>query len=138
MAKSTASMDERYGRTRNRSVDRTIVFVTLGIVLIGTVIWALFGGWGGNAVAVKGDEIGFTIEDNNTLTLSYRVSGPPDTEIACALASMSQSKAVVGWKVVIHEPSEKPSRVFEESLVTVREPNSGYVHQCWVPESDNG
>lgn len=135
MPSSTPSLDDRYGRTRNRSVDRTIVFVTLGLVLVGAVVWAVFGGWGGNAVSVRGDELGFTIEDDTSLTLSYRVSGPPDTEIACALASMSQSKAVVGWKVVVHEPSEKSSRVFEESIVTVREPNSAYVHHCWIPES---
>ena len=135
MTTSSSQLDERYGRKRNRGVDRAIVYVTLGIVVVGVIIWVIFGGWGGNAVAVKGDEVGFTINEG-TVTLRYKVSGPPGTEIVCALGSMSQSKAVVGWKVVVHEPTADASRVYTEDIVTVRQPNSGYVHHCWVAEPD--
>lgn len=128
-----ADLEERYGRTRNRSIDRIIAGSVLAIVLIGVVIWAVFGGWGGNAAAIEYQDVGFEIEGNEVL-IKYEVSAPANTEVACALASMSQSYATVAWKVVLLEPSEEHTRRLTETLVAVREPNSGFVSHCWVPE----
>lgn len=130
---SEQELDARYGRTRNRSVDRLIVFISIGVVILGTVIWALFGGWGGNAVSVTHNEIGFTL-DGEDVSLTYQVSAPPGAEVACALESMSESFASVAWKVVTIEPGEQRTRVFTETMRAIREPNSAYVVHCWIPE----
>ena len=127
-------VDARYGRSRNRKVDRIIVFVTIGLVLLGVVIWALFGGWGGNAVSVSYKDLGFSIEDDQ-VTVTYQVSAPANSEIACVLESMSESFASVAWKVVEIEPSESITRSFTYTMRTIREPNSAYVVRCWIPET---
>lgn len=127
-------VDARYGRSRNRKVDRIIVFVTIGLVLLGVVIWALFGGWGGNAVSVSYKDLGFSIEDDQ-VTVKYQVSAPANSEIACVLESMSESFASVAWKVVEIEPSESITRSFTDTMRTIREPNSAYVVRCWIPET---
>lgn len=126
-------IDERYGRTRNRNIDRIIVGSTLAVVLIGVILWAVFGGWGGNASTIEFQDVGFEIEGNEVL-VKYEVSAPANTEVACALASMSESYATVAWKVVVLEPSQKHTRRFTETLIAVREPNSGFVSHCWAPE----
>lgn len=126
-------LDDRYGRARSRRVDRTIVFSTIGVVILGFAIWALFGGWGGGAVSVESNEIGFSIQENE-VTLRYEVTAPANTSVACALESMSESFATVGWKVIEFEPSEQRIRQFTETIRTIREPNSAFVHECWVVE----
>lgn len=127
-------VDARYGRSRNRKVDRIIVFVTIGLVALGVVIWALFGGWGGNAVSVSYKDLGFSIEDDQ-VTVKYQVSAPANSELACVLESMSESFASVAWKVVEIEPSESITRSFTDTMRTIREPNSAYVVHCWIPET---
>lgn len=127
--------DARYGRTRNRKVDRIIVFSTIGVVLLGVLVWALFGGWGGNAVSVSYKDLGFTIQDDQ-VTVKYQVSAPANSKLACALESMSESFASVAWKVVEIEPSEKITRSFSDTMRTIREPNSAYVVRCWIPETE--
>jgi hypothetical protein len=130
---SELEIDARYGRTRNRNVDRLLVFGTIGLVIVGVIVWALFGGWGGNAVSVTHTDIGFTLDEEN-VSLTYQVSAPPGSEVSCALESMSESFASVAWKVVTLEPSEQRTRVFTESMRAIREPNSAYVVHCWIPE----
>jgi len=130
---SEPDIDARYGRSRNRSVDRVLVFGTIGLVIVGVIVWALFGGWGGNAVAVSHNDIGFTI-DGEDVSLTYQVSAPPGSEVSCALESMSESFASVAWKVVTLEPSEQRTRVFTDTMRAIREPNSAYVVRCWIPE----
>ena len=131
----TDEMDDRYGRSRNRSVDRRIVFGTIGAVVVGVILWALFSGWGGNSVSVTAETTGFSI-NGSEVSVDYQVSGPPNSEIACAVATMSRSKAVVGWKVTVHEPSAKLTRYFTEQVIAIREPNTGYVERCWVVEAE--
>lgn len=131
-ASNAAAIDERYGRTRSRGVDRKIVFSTIGFVIAGVIVWALFGGWGGGSAAIEHQSVGFTI-DGNEITLKYQVSAPPNTKVACALEATSQSFASVGWKVIEFEPSAKRTREFTETLRTIREPNSASVTYCWTP-----
>lgn len=131
---ATAAMDARYGRTRSRGVDRKIVFSTIGVVIAGVIIWALFGGWGGGATTIEHQSIGFEIAENE-ITLKYQVSAPPNSRVACALEATSQSFATVGWKVIEFEPSAERTREFSETIRTIREPNSAFVSYCWALES---
>ena len=128
-------VDERYGRSRNRRVDRIIIFSTVGAVLAGVLVWALFGGWGGNAVSVSYKDLGFTIEAEQ-VTVRYQVSAPANSPVACALESLSESFASVAWRVVEIEPSDQITRSFSDTMRTIREPNSAYVVRCWIPESE--
>lgn len=131
---AAAVLDARYGRTRARGVDRKIVYSTIGFVIAGVIVWALFGGWGGGSTAIEHQSVGFTI-DGNEITLKYQVSAPPNSRVACALEATSQSFASVGWKVIEFEPSTKRTREFTETIRTIREPNSASVTFCWTPEA---
>lgn len=131
---TAAAMDARYGRSRARGVDRKIIFSTVGFVIAGVLVWALFGGWGGGSASIEHNSVGFTISGNE-ITLKYQVSAPPNTAVACALEATSQSFASVGWKVIEFEPSSERTREFTETLRTIREPNSASVTYCWSPES---
>ena len=131
---SATVLDARYGRARSRGVDRKIVFSTIGFVIAGVIVWALFGGWGGGSASIEHQSVGFTISDNE-ITLKYQVSAPPNTKVACALEATSESFASVGWKVIEFEPSAKRTREFTETIRTIREPNSASVTYCWTPES---
>lgn len=103
----------------------------LAAVVVGVVTWALFGGWGQNAPTVAFRSLGFTV-NGDSVDIKYQVSAPDQSEVACVLASMSESKAVVGWRVVTHTVTGNEPNAFEEPIVVIRPANSGYVHDCWV------
>lgn len=128
-------LEDRYGKTRSRRVDRTIVFVTIGLVIVGTITWALFGGWGGGSTPVEANEIGFQLSEDSA-TLKYEVSAPANTAVACAIESSSESFATVGWKIVELEATPRLTRHLTETVRTIREPNSIFVRQCWILENE--
>lgn len=131
MTEAPTSLDERYGRTRHRGVDAKVGWTLAGIgIAIGLAV-LLFGGWQNNNT-VEGKVQHYNVASDRSVQLDFQVSAPKDTEIACALEALSESKATVGWKVVVLPPSQYLSRDMSETIETTYRATTGTVRSCWV------
>lgn len=129
-----AALDDRYGRSRQKGVDRRIGWVLAAALLLVGLAVLLFGNWQ-QADAVDARTIGYTINPDRTVEVRFDVSVAPGTPLVCAVEALSPSFAEVGWKAVELEPSEQRTRRVAETLVTTSEATTGHVKSCWVPIS---
>jgi len=126
-------LDARYGRvSRTRSSRRRPIVISslAGAVLVLTwFIWANpthIGGMVGVEVASH------TIVDATHTKVSFKVIAQPGRSVACAVAAKDRGFNVVGWKVFEYPASIETSRSFTEEILTIREPVTGLVEDCWL------
>ncbi|GAA1697104.1 hypothetical protein GCM10009808_13210 [Microbacterium sediminicola] len=125
-----AKLDARYGRTRTTR-SRWLAGVGIAIVAV-VVVWF---GWmtvASSMNTVTADATGFTVDSAHAVTVSFRATVTPGSEIACALEAQDEEHGVVGWKIVVIPPSEEHTRAFVESIPTIAEATTGLVNSCWV------
>ena len=128
-----AALDERYGRSRQRGIDRRLGWGLVGIALaIGIAVLA-FGGWQ-KTNTVESKVVHYTVQGPRAVTIEYQVSAPTQTRVACALEALSKSYATVGWKVFELPPSDQRTRNLSETLITTYEATTGTVRSCWPVE----
>ena len=123
-------LDVRYGRVPSAGRRWSLAIVVLVIVAaVGGFAWLTIS----NALDdVGADSTGFTIDDAHSVTLSFQISAPSGSTVACALEAQDEEHGVVGWKVVEFEASETHARAFRETIPTVALATTGFVNTCWV------
>ena len=123
-------LDVRYGRVPSAGRRWSLAIVVLVIVAaVGGFAWLTIS----NALDdVGADSTGFTIDDAHGVTLSFQISAPSGSTVACALEAQDEDHGVVGWKVVEFEASETHARAFRETIPTVALATTGFVNTCWV------
>jgi hypothetical protein len=123
-------LDVRYGRVPSAGRRWSIAIVVLVIVAaVGGFAWLTVS----NALDdVGADSTGFTVDDAHSVTLSFQISVPSGSTVACALEAQDEEHGVVGWKVVEFEASETHARAFRETIPTVALATTGFVNTCWV------
>ena len=123
-------LDVRYGRVPSAGRRWSLAIVVLVIVAaVGGFAWLTIS----NALDdVGSDSTGFTIDDAHSVTLSFQISAPSGSTVACALEAQDEDHGVVGWKVVEFEASETHARAFRETIPTVALATTGFVNTCWV------
>ncbi|WP_243073538.1 DUF4307 domain-containing protein [Microbacterium sp. SS28] len=123
-------LDERYGRTKRRG-SRWVVGIgaAVAILAVGAFAWMTVEG---SLDAVDADATGFEVVDDHGVVLSFQVSAPAGSAIACALEAQDEGHGVVGWKVVELPPADTHARAFRETIPTVAEATTGFVNSCWV------
>ena len=123
-------LDVRYGRVPSAGRRWSIAIVVLVIVAaVGGFAWLTVS----NALDdVGADSTGFTVESAHSVTLSFQISAPSGSTVACALEAQDEEHGVVGWKVVEFEASETHARAFRETIPTVALATTGFVNTCWV------
>lgn len=123
-------LDDRYGRTP-RSRRFWIVFATIGLtVAVAVAGWFALSSSQGSAEA---SDTGFALVDEHTVSISFQVSVPAGSELACALEALDSEHGVVGWRVVQYPASEAHSRAFTETIPVLSDATTGLVNSCWVP-----
>jgi hypothetical protein len=123
-------LDERYGR-HPRSRRSLIIIAALGIAAaIGVVAWMAYGNSGNS---VDGSATDYTVTDHRTVSLTFQVTAPPSTRVACVLEADDTDHGIVGWKVVELPASASRVVTYTQPIPTVAEATTGLVNTCWVP-----
>lgn len=132
MAQQTVA--ERYGTTRRRRVDKIIGGAVAGLMVLGGILFLVFGGLPTSETAIEFRDIAHSIaEDNNShVTITYEVTAAPGSEVTCVLTALNPSFATVGYKVVSLEASDDRTRRFTEELRTTNLATSVTVKDCWI------
>ncbi|MGK0716359.1 DUF4307 domain-containing protein [Leucobacter sp. W1153] len=128
-------IDERYGRRRQRGIDKRVGWILAGVALLTGLAVLLFGGWQDSS-RVEFRDLAYSVESDREVSVSFEVTAPPRTELACALEALSPSFATVGWKVLELEPSPDRTRRFTDTLVTTSPATTGIVRSCWIREDN--
>lgn len=130
-----ALLDERYGRGRQRGIDRRLGWGIAGAALLLGLVVLLFGGWYSTS-SIEFRDLSYDVVDARTVTVDFEVTAPAGAPVACALEALSPSYATVGWKILELPASEQRTRRFSETLVTSYEATTGALRNCWVIEGD--
>ncbi|GAA2179308.1 hypothetical protein GCM10009847_12820 [Leucobacter tardus] len=127
------ALDDRYGRTRSRGIDRRFGWIAGGIAVIAGMTILLVGGWQQTAT-VEFQDIGRTIVDEHRVDVRFEVTGPAHTPVACAVEAQNPTKAIVGWKIVELPVTEERSHSVSTTVTTTNRATTGSVKSCWVLE----
>ena len=103
--------------------------IVVAIVVVGWVAWA---GTGNIAPRVEARDTGFTILDAHQVKIDYEVSVPVGESAACALQALNESHAIVGWKVVEIDASDRFTRSFTDTVRTSQPSVTGLICRCWL------
>lgn len=125
-------LDDRYGRARStRSPRFWAIFAGVAIALaVGIAAWYAFA-TPGNAIGV--DTTGYELVDEHTVVVSFQVTSPAGSPLACALEAQDEDHGIVGWRVVEYPASSDHSRAFQETVRLTAPATTGFVNTCWVP-----
>lgn len=124
------ALDDRYGRARQRGIDRRLGWALAGAAVLAAIVFLLFGGWQTNST-VEAKVIDYEVIDARTVRVDFHVSAPAGTRVGCAVEALSQSFSTVGWKVIDLPPSDRLTRELSENIVTTYGAATGTVYGCW-------
>jgi hypothetical protein len=125
-----AVLDDRYGRGGSRT-RRRVTWAALLAVVVAIVVWF---GWYtlvNPANGVNADATAFHLQERS-VTVTFQLTAPAGTSVACAIEALDEEYGVVGWKVVEIPASDTHLRAFTEVVPTVAEATTGLVNDCWV------
>lgn len=128
-----ATIDDRYGRSRQRGIDTRIGWALAGAAVLAGLIFLAFGGWQETS-RVEYRDLAYSVEGQREVRVDFEVTAPAGAPVACTIEALSPSYATVGWKVIELEPSDTRTRRFSETLVTTYEATTGVVRSCWIVE----
>lgn len=130
---ASSDLAGRYGRTSDRRRRERLLFAgaaaAFAVVLIAWVVWA---GLDGAKPQVQATDLGHRLLDDRAVEVTWRLSAPPDTEVACIVKALNEDFTVVGWKVVELPVSDRHLRTFTERVRTAQPANTGLVDHCWL------
>ena len=129
----SSNLDTRYGRAPNRGTrDRRVLYViagSLAAILVAFVVWV---GLGASEPLIETRDIGHTIVDENTVTVTFEASIPVGRSASCAVQALNETFTVVGWKVVDLPASTVYSRSTTTDVRTTEQSNTGLIYRCWL------
>lgn len=127
------SLEERYGRTRQRGVDRRVAWTAIGVIALGLVLFLTLGGWR-PAQNIEAQNLDYSIGEDGTVEARFEVTATPGAQVMCAVEALSESFATVGWKIIELPVTDLRTRVVTQRLVTTSPPTTAHVRQCWLQE----
>lgn len=126
-------IQSRYGRTPARKRrDRRVLWALGGIFVLVLGAWVLWTGLDGASTQIEARDIGHTIINEHTVSVTFEVSLPANRTASCAVQALNESFSVVGWKIIDLPPSTLYTRSFTEILRTTNMSNTGLIYQCWL------
>lgn len=130
---ASAQLDARYGRSANRRKrDRILLWSGAAVFAIVLVAWVVWAGLDGSKPLIETEDIGYSVVDDHTVTVTFQVSVPVGTATSCAVEALNESFTVVGWKVIDLPPSDQYTRSFTEDLRTSELATTGLIYRCWL------
>jgi hypothetical protein len=134
------SLATRYGAPKQpmpRRVRLLIIGAVLAAAVLGTAVFSLFTA----AAPVTTKDVSFSIGNAASASVTFEVTKDPGTSVQCAVQVLSETYAVVGWKVVDIGPDPAPdgrdngrTTTHTVDLRTESLGVSGGVNGCWVRE----
>lgn len=130
---TASELDARYGRTPGRRARTRLVAVAaaIGVTLV-VGAWILWVGLLGPAASVEAKNLGFSALSDTEIEVRWQLTAPAGAEVSCAVKAVSAGHAVIGWRIVEVEPSDRVTRVLSETLRTSETPDGGSVPRCWL------
>ncbi|SEN10516.1 DUF4307 domain-containing protein [Cryobacterium sp. TMT1-3] len=126
-------IQSRYGRTPSRKRrDRRILWGLGSIFVLVLGAWVLWTGLDGASTQIEARDIGHTIIDEHTVSVTFEVALPVNRTASCAVQALNESYSVVGWKIIDLPPSTLYNRSFTELLRTTDLSNTGLIYECWL------
>lgn len=103
-----------------------------GVFVVALGSWVVWAGIGSVAPSIDTRDLGYTIVDENSVSVRFEVSVPTGTATSCAVEALNQDFTIVGWKVIDLPPSTEFSREFTEVLRTSELSTTGLIYRCWL------
>ncbi|WP_449277716.1 DUF4307 domain-containing protein [Leucobacter sp. GX24907] len=128
-----AALEERYGTSRRRGIDRRFGWITAGVLVVAGLAFFFFAGWQQSST-VEVRDLDYSVESDYGLTVRFEVTADPEARVACAVEALNTSKAVVGWKVVEIPRNGERSHTVTTSLTTTNRATTGHAKTCWLAE----
>jgi hypothetical protein len=129
----SSELDARYGRDpARRKRDRFLLWGGAVVFVVVFAAWVVWAGLDGAKPQIDTQDIGYTINDEHSITVRFQVSVPTGTATSCAVEALNESFTVVGWKVIDLPPSAQYTRSFTETLRTSELSNTGLIYRCWL------
>ncbi|MGG7465066.1 MULTISPECIES: DUF4307 domain-containing protein [unclassified Plantibacter] len=133
-----AALDARYGRTPGRAKrDRRILWIVAAAFVAVFAAWVVWAGLDGSGPTIETRDTAHELVDATTVSVSFEVTAPPNTPLACAVKALNEQFAVIGWKVIELPVSAERTRNFTETVRTTEQSNTGLVSECWVLTKDS-
>lgn len=131
MSTRISTLDERYGRTpARRRRGRVRAVIAAAVLVVAAAVWGVWTGVGGTATALDVTTTGITVNDGASTTVTWLVTGRPNTRLVCAIEATDRSDAVVGLVEVVVEPTGGMNRGGETRVRTVRPASNGLIESC--------
>lgn len=132
-ATDAAGIQARYGRTPMRKKrDRRILWLGAALFVVILGAWVIWAGTDGSGTQIDARDIGYTIIDDSSISVTFEVSVPEGTATSCVVQALNESFTVVGWKVIDLPASDRFTRSFTEVLNTSELSNTGLIYRCWL------
>ncbi|OII12064.1 hypothetical protein BIU96_02505 [Curtobacterium sp. MCBA15_008] len=133
-AGTTATLDDRYGRTPGRARRaRFIGVVAAAAVALVFLVWVIWAGPGQTSHGLDSSDVGYQVVSDHETVVHSQVSVDPGTSAKCAVQVLDKSFTIVGWREVPVPASDERTRSLNTAVKTVSRGVTGLIHDCWVP-----
>jgi hypothetical protein len=130
--RSTAALDERYGRTRPaRLRQRWAYGIAGGLVALVFGAWVLWAGLDQSGGSIDATDRAFDILDERTIDVTFSVVMPAGEAAWCAVQAQDEQRSIVGWRVVELPAQDGFERTETVRLRTTGPAVTGLIHSCW-------
>lgn len=124
-------LDKRYGRD-HAGQSRIIAWAVGGGIAVAVVLLFAWMTLSDSANGVEVDSTSLSVDNPREMTLTFQVTAPPGSTLACAIEAQDEQHAIVGWRIAKYPASDARTRAFTESVPIIAPATTGLVNSCWV------
>jgi hypothetical protein len=129
----SAELETRYGRTpARRKRERLFLWIGAAVFVVVLAAWVVWAGLDGSKPTIETQDIGYSVNNEHSVTVRFQVSVPTGTATSCAVEALNETFTVVGWKVIDLPPSDQYTRSFTEDVRTSELSTTGLIYRCWL------
>ncbi|SMH34130.1 protein of unknown function [Rathayibacter oskolensis] len=132
--RAAGPLASRYGRTRRTRQANRWLFGGVAVAFVAVfAAWVVWAGLDGARDGVDVQDTAHVVVDDRTVEVSFDLTAPTGTEVACAVQALNEQSAVVGWLVVEYPASTERFRSSTETVRTTELATTGLISSCWLP-----
>lgn len=132
--RASGPLASRYGRTTRSRRGNRWLFGAVALAFVAVfAAWVVWAGLDSGRDGVDVQDTAHQVVDDRTVTVSFDLTAPAGTDVACAVQALNEQSAVVGWLVVEYPASPERFRSFTETVRTTELANTGLISSCWLP-----